>query len=60
MEIKVFFCERVEIGMGAEAGVIDIDLACWVTLFSILSFAFGFFNSSPLFKKIFYTLGAFF
>jgi len=46
--------------MGAEAGVIDIDLACWVTLFSILSFAFGFFNSSPLFKKIFYTLGALF
>ena len=56
VEIKGFFCERVETGGGTEAGVIDVDLVCWVTLFSILSFRLWLFNFSPLFKKPFYTL----
>ena len=40
-----------------EAGVIDIDLVCWVTLYSILFFVFGLFISPLFFKKLFYTLG---
>jgi len=43
--------------MGGEAGMIDIDLACWVTLFSILSFVFGFFDFSK--KTILHSGGPF-
>jgi len=45
-----FFQEGRSGNVRREAGVNDIDLVCWVTLYSILFFVFGLFIS-PFFKK---------